>query len=91
MLTVRNPSLRVLNFASTVLAFRFRKTNWPGIFLAKRIFGILPLRDDGERHKRDKADIGWAMARVERYREAGEHIRTRIGALRKKRTKSDSV
>jgi hypothetical protein len=26
MLTVKNPSLRVLNFASTVLAFRFRKS-----------------------------------------------------------------
>jgi hypothetical protein len=90
MRTVRNPSLRVLNFASTVLAFRFRKSNWPGIFLARRIFGILPLRD-GERHERDKADNGWAMARIERDREAGEDIRTRIGALRKKRTKSDSA
>jgi hypothetical protein len=91
MRTVKNPSLRVLNFASTVLVFRFRKSNLARHFLARRIFGFLPLRDDGERHERDKADIGWAMARIERDREAGEHIGTRNGALRKKRTKSDSA
>jgi hypothetical protein len=38
MLTVKNPSLRVLNFASTVLAFRFRKSKLAPHFLGRGDF-----------------------------------------------------